>query len=178
MSARITRTIKIYGHLHRRERNYSWVRFTHDKVFLNMLRPGHRRRDSQVQYFPLNETASKYAVQLHYISLLFGRWNMVQGGDPLYGSDSPERGKWTKCGIFLIFGALLWPNGLAFQLFSTVLYGVATANSDDPYRDRSNYQKQESSSWVTNYEVLKCQRGCKQRRLLILVPCLTSPPFV
>ena len=33
-------------------------------------------------------------------------------------SDSPGRGKWSKCGIFLIFfEALLWPNGSSFSTF-------------------------------------------------------------
>ena len=35
-----------------------------------------------------------------------------------YGSDSPGRGKWAKCGIFILFiEALLWPNGLIFSSF-------------------------------------------------------------
>ena len=35
-----------------------------------------------------------------------------------YGSISLGQGKWSNCGIFFFFGALLWPNGL---IFSTVL---------------------------------------------------------
>ena len=35
-----------------------------------------------------------------------------------YGSDSPGRGKWAKCGIFILFiEALLWPNGLILSSF-------------------------------------------------------------
>ena len=38
-----------------------------------------------------------------------------------YGSFSPGRGKWAKCVIFVFFYALLWPNGLIFLSFPTVL---------------------------------------------------------
>ena len=35
-----------------------------------------------------------------------------------YGSDSPGRGKWAKCGISILFiEALLWPNGLILSSF-------------------------------------------------------------
>ena len=35
----------------------------------------------------------------------------------IYGSLFPGRGKWSKCGIFYFFGALLWPNCLIFSSF-------------------------------------------------------------
>ena len=38
------------------------------------------------------------------------------------GQFPPGQGNWSKYGVFLIFfGALLWPNSLIFQLFSTFL---------------------------------------------------------
>ena len=35
----------------------------------------------------------------------------------IYGSLFPGRGKWSQCGIFYFFGALLWPNALIFSSF-------------------------------------------------------------
>ena len=43
----------------------------------------------------------------------------------------PQDGeKWSKCGIFL---ALLWPNGLIFQLFSTVLKRFCPGHSKNVF---------------------------------------------